>query len=382
MVDPTHYAGRGQALVKHTFLERYIRDQIYKVGRFGTFAYVDLFAGPWQSQTLDYSDTSFGIVLRQMATAKAALAKLGTDVRMIAHLVEKENFAELAAAAAQFPSVEVHCHPGRAEDHADAIAAAIPTGAFRFVAIDPKGLPDIREFEKLIAAPRTEVLLNFMFQFANRFVATNRMPRLVEWLSSVAPGPDWQARVDGLSGEAREQFITDMAREALAKMGDYKYRPAITVDETDCDRPLYKLIFLTRHELGLQVFRDAEAKALEVQAATRIDAKAAKRQERTGMVDMLAQAGLDVPSDRSATLLAKGRAAGAHYAMAVLEDRAPDGVTWKALWTEVLDAWSITHKELRDAIAAQHKAGRLDIFGLQPPARKPKNEHVIALRVL
>lgn len=375
MVDPANYDdGRGQALVKHTFLDRYIRDQLYKVGHFGTFAYVDLFAGPWQARSADYSDTSFGIALQRMREAKAKLASLGKQVRMIAHLVEKDNFAELEAAVVRFPEIEVTCHRGRAEDHANAIAAAIPASAFRFVVIDPKGLNDVREFAKLISAPRTEVLLNFMFQFANRFVATNRMPRLIEWLSTVAPGPDWQARVEILSGEEREQYVTDMARAALVKMGEYDFAPAITVDEAETNRTLYKLIFLTRHPLGLRVFRDAQVAALEVQAGHRSKLHADKRQEKTGQGDMFTAAGLTDPGERSAKLLTSGRRRAERRALELIDGAPEGGILWKLLWTVVLDEEVVTYRDLSDAVAGWHKTGRVTIQGLAPKARTPKDD--------
>jgi three-Cys-motif partner protein len=377
VVDPAHYEGREQALVKHTFLERYMRDALPKVGRFGTFAYVDLFAGPWQSRAPDYSDTSFGIALTQMTKTKAALARNGINVRMMAYLVELNNYQELQRAAATFPDIEVKCYPGKAEHHARAIAADIPGPAFRFVVIDPKGLPDPRHFASLIASPRTEVLLNFMFQFANRFLATQLMPRLVEWLSTVAPGPDWQAQVDRLSGAEREEFITNMARQALAKMGNYEIAPAITVDETESDRALYKLIYLSRHDLGLRVFRDAQAIALGVQADQRSKVKAAKREAKTCQPDMFASAGIVDPGERSARVLADGRRDAECLALEIIRKAGTEGVLWKRLWTAVLDAKVVTYKGLGDAVAAWKRERRISIPELIPPARKPKDHHRI-----
>ena len=158
MIDRQFYEGREQALVKHTFLDRYLRDALPKVSRFGTFAYVDLFAGP------KYGDTSFGIALRQMAAAKVVQKSLGNDVRMVAHLVERDAHGELSEAVKFYGGVdEVRIYPGRAEDHAQEIHDRIAAGAFRFVAIDPKGLPDMGAFTQLVAAPNTEALINFMF---------------------------------------------------------------------------------------------------------------------------------------------------------------------------------------------------------------------------
>lgn len=120
MLDARWYEGREQALVKHTFLDKYMPAQIPKVVSWAeNFVYVDLFAGPWQSKSGDYSDTSFGIALRRMSEAKAKQAELFRSVKMNAHLVEKnpENYAELMEAVKRFPDVEIHCYKGSAEEH-------------------------------------------------------------------------------------------------------------------------------------------------------------------------------------------------------------------------------------------------------------------------
>ena len=142
MLDPRWYDGREQALVKHTFLDTYMPAQIPKIVSWANeFTYVDLFAGPWQSNSGDFSDTSFGIALGRMTEAKTKQAQLGRSVRMVAHLVEKDpaNYARLIEAVKRFPEVETHCYEGLAEAHAPTISAAIPTRAFRFVVVDPKG---------------------------------------------------------------------------------------------------------------------------------------------------------------------------------------------------------------------------------------------------
>lgn len=373
MLNPVHYEGREQALVKHTFLDRYLRDQLMKVGRFGSYAYVDLFAGPWKSRTADYSDTSFGIALRRMAEAKAALAKVGIDVDFTAHLVEKEKYEELRHAASLFEGVKITCYDGLAEEHASHIAREIPRSAFRFVAIDPKGLPDPRHFAELISAPKTEVLLNFMFDFANRFVVTERMPTLVDWLGSVAPGPDWQVQIDTLKSADREEYITNMARTALAKMGGYEFAPAITVDKVESNRALYKLIFLTRHPLGLRAFRDAQAIALEVQSDQRSRVQADRRMARTKQGDLLAAAGITDPGERSAQLLYSGRRGAEQRALELVDGSPEGGILWKALWTIVLDEKVVTYGALSDAIAKWNGAGRVKIHGLAPRARVPKD---------
>lgn len=189
MLDPRWYDGREQALVKHTFLDTYMPAQIPKIVSWANeFTYVDLFAGPWQSKSGDYSDTSFGIALRRMTEAKAKQAELGRKVTMVAHLVEKDpaNFAELIDAVKRFPDVEIHCHPGQAEDHASAIATAIPARAFRFVVIDPKGVPDVRKFRCLISPDRTEVLMNFVINTDRRTYHVELRATAAAYMASVS----------------------------------------------------------------------------------------------------------------------------------------------------------------------------------------------------
>src|SRR3546814_8417598 len=81
-------------------------------------------------------------------------------------------------------------------------------------------------------------------------------------------------------------ILSERARQALRRMGDYKFAPALTVDETAVDRPLYKLIYLTRYPAGIKVFRDAHRKSLETQATYKSAKKAETRRVANGMNDM------------------------------------------------------------------------------------------------
>tara|TARA_R110000787_G_scaffold9028_4_gene31330 strand:- start:644 stop:1801 length:1158 start_codon:yes stop_codon:yes gene_type:complete len=349
MLDFRWYEGREQALVKHTFLDTYMPAQIPKIVSWAKqFVYVDLFSGPWQSKSDDYLDTSFGIALRCMTEAKAKQAQLGKSVKMVAHLVEKDpaNFANLQQAVKRFPDVETYCYLGAAEQHAPTICTSIPTQAFRFVVIDPKGVPDVRHFKCLIEPERTEVLLNFMFQFANRFAGSqSRMPTLEGWLGGLQNGSEWRSEIAGLRGAEREAEISERARQALRRMGHYRFAPALTVDETAADRPLYKLIYLSRHHAGIRVFRDAHRKALETQATYRSAKKAEIRQRASGMDDMFAADSVIEPGERSAREITEGQTAARHTLVSLLRSKS-NGLIWKEIWPDVLDSCVITYASL------------------------------------
>lgn len=383
MLDPRWYEGREQALVKHTFLDTYMPAQIPKIVSWAEeFAYVDLFAGPWQSKSGDYSDTSFGIALRRMTEARTKQAQLGRPVKMVAHLVEKNpaNFANLVEAVKRFPDVETKCHLGLAEQHASTVAASIPEKAFRFVVIDPKGVPDVRRFKCLIEPPRTEVLLNFMFQFANRFAGSqDRMPTLEGWLGGLQTEDEWRSEIAGLRGPEREASISERARHALRRMGEYHFAPALTVDETATDRPLYKLIYLTRHPVGIRVFRDAHCKALEAQATYKSAKRAETRRRTTGMDDMFANLSVMEPGERSAREIADGERAARQTLLDLLAGNA-DGLEWKDVWPNVLDACVVTHTGLSAIVRELRSSGEIAIPAWTSNALKhPKDDYRLHL---
>jgi len=384
MLDPRWYEGREQALVKHTFLDTYMPAQIPKVVSWADeFTYVDLFAGPWQSQSDDYADTSFGIALRRMAEAKVMQANFGRNVNMVAYLVEKDpaNYAKLTEAVKRFPTVEVHCYPGVAEQHAANIAKQISPRAFRFVVIDPKGVPDVRKFKCLIEPRNTEVLLNFMFQFANRFAGSqDRMPTLEGWLGGLTDEEgSWRKDFAELRGQDREAAITERARQVLRTLGGYRYAPALTVDETASERPLYKLIYLSRHPIGLRVFRDAHVKALEAQATYKSARKAENRRQKTGMDDLFANSSMIDPSDRSALEIAKGVIDAQSTMMQMLKE-SPGGLDWKDIWPRVLDACVVTHNQLGECVHDLRNNTKLNIPAWTGRAvKRPKGEFRISL---
>lgn len=138
-----HYAGREQAYVKHTFLDKYLPSLIGKVcSRYDSFIYIDGFAGPWKSSAGEaFDDTSFGIALNHMTAIRLRYLAQGRDVQMSAILVEKdrEAFSQLTEAAKRFTSVEVHPIHGEIEFHIPHILNIVPRSGFVFSLIDPKG---------------------------------------------------------------------------------------------------------------------------------------------------------------------------------------------------------------------------------------------------
>jgi three-Cys-motif partner protein len=359
-LDFAHYADREQAFVKHKFLDTYLPSLIGKVSsRYDEFVYVDGFAGPWKSVAGErFNDTSFGIALNHMTAQRVLYLSRGRNVRMRAFLVEKDanSFAQLQQAIALFPKIEITPLNGMMEAHAANIASMIPAAAFSFTLIDPKGFPEIDAMMPLLKRQNAEALVNFMFDFANRFAGTNLIQKLENWLSTLGSN-EWIEQVKGLSGLEREQKLERLAAEALQVTGRYTYAPVISVDKVHHDRTLYKLIFLSRHSEGLKVFRDSEEKALGVQATVRAVSKANKRAESSAIGDLFADGADAIPNDRSSQVLRRSKEQAPDSLIARLIAADEEGMLWGELWPTILDDFSVTRSWLGRHVNDIRKAG-------------------------
>jgi three-Cys-motif partner protein len=361
-VDFAHYQGREQAFVKHTFLYKYLPSLIGKIcSRYDEFVYVDGFAGPWKSAAgEDFEDTSFGIALKHMTAQRLLYLGRGRDVKMRAFLVEKDSaaFAQLQQAVARFPKIEIVPLNGMMESHAASIAASIPSSAFSFTLIDPKGFPDIGAMLPLLRRQNAEALVNFMFDFANRFAGTDLIPALETWLSALG-NVDWRAQVKGLSGTEREQKLDRLAAETLQVTGGYTYAPVITVDKPLHDRPLYKLIFLSRHSKGLEVFRDSEEKALDAQATARSVSKARRRDDNSPVGDLFGDGADAIPNDRSSLIKRRSQAQAPIRLKESLIGAGKAGITWSGVWPPILDDFSVTRSWLGRHVNGLRKSNQI-----------------------
>ena len=76
-----------------------------------------------------------------------------------------------------------------------------------------------------------------------------------------------------LTPEERKELLVGAFTESLAKLGNYRFVAETTVLRPRKDRPLYCLCYATRHQRGIEVFRDCQIKALQEQSVTRATLK-------------------------------------------------------------------------------------------------------------
>jgi three-Cys-motif partner protein len=377
------YVGREQAYIKHFLLASYLEPLVHKIGSsYGQIVYVDGFSGPWESEGSDYADTSFGIALQALRTARSTWLKHGRDVKMKAVLIEKSKKSHDALLTLQPRYPDVDIKPFRADFRTiiDQILGEIPRDAFAFVLIDPKGwrIP-ISTIEPLLRRPNTEVVFNFMFEFINR-AASMSSTDIVGGLDELLPAQGWRAALEEVDlryperdrPAMRRKILIDTFRRVLADQGGYGF-----VAETPVMRPLknsmlYALVYATRSAKGIEVFRDCQIKTLREQETVRGVVKAAKEIEvsKQGSFFDTTQG---LRPDPLVQLLDDERRAAEQYLLSLVPDHGP-GVLWKDLWPRILERHTIRLTELKDVAVRLSKDGVLEFPNLQQGKRKPGEE--------
>lgn len=261
---PAGYDQRELAFSKHTLLERYLQKLFLIVGAGRKtqgkmkFCYVDCFAGPWGDSSEKLETTSIAISLSVLSSCKAALENLGVIPEIRAIYVEKDKsaFSKLSAFLASSTPQGITSIPlcGDFVGLRDAILKEVGREAFCFFFIDPKGYTEVGVdiLRPLLARPRSEFLINFMYDFANRVLSREA------WQQQVRDLLGSNVNLNGMTPKMREQeaLATYLAnlRACMPLATDTKYRGRsayVRILDRIKDRPKYHLVYLTSHPRGI-----------------------------------------------------------------------------------------------------------------------------------
>lgn len=293
------YQGREQTAAKHFILKRYLQALAFKLlqGGFGTLIYVDGFSGPWESKTSDYSDTSFMIAIRVLKDVQQRVREAGRRKRVQCFFVEQDAAAyeQLRAAVMQHhdPANDffVHSYHGRFEDAVDAVIKVVGR-SFALTFIDPTGWTgyEFHEIKRIMQHQPGEVLLNYMFDFINRFTAWDD-PKISASFDGIL-GQNWAARLD--RSLPREEAVQALFADEFRNSGGFRYVLWTPIEKL-ADRTHFCIVYGTRSDDGLATYRDVEFSALKDHGMRRSEAKRAVEEARTGVTDMFAAAGILPP---------------------------------------------------------------------------------------
>lgn len=278
------YSGREQTLIKHLILQKYLQRFAHIIGsRWETITYVDCFAGPWNVRSDDLKDSSFSIALEQLRQAR----QTHPNLKLRCFFLEKKPkpFARLKEFADNVTDAEVLPKRALLEDAIPDIVKFVKQGgenSFSFIFIDPTGW---KGFEMDVIAPllllnRSEVLINFMTSFIRRFLELPQQA-MRESFKRLYNSEEIIDKIQGLQGQDREDEAVAQYRKQIAKTGHFNYTAAAMVLHPLIDSTRFHLIYATRNDKGIEVFKEAERKAMEEQERERAEAQHKRREAKT-----------------------------------------------------------------------------------------------------
>lgn len=297
-IIPHAYKGREQAYIKHLLLQGYLERLLYIIGwnaeqlRYNEIIFVDCFAGPWQDESSDLSSTSIAISLHLLSKIHHDLGRVGKHVKFRAIYVERDPVAfsrlQHYLTTSSPSNVKTEAIHGDFCETVPTILERCAGESFAFFFIDPKGWSAIQPniLQDLLKRPRSEFLINFMYNFVNRTVS---MAGLQEKISGLFDGAGDLSLLPDDPYE-RERHILQLYRSAVVSRSHAaKYRALsgyVTILDPTIDRTKYHLIYVTRHPLGLIEFMTQSEKMAGIQTTVRAAAKINKKNKNSGMDDL------------------------------------------------------------------------------------------------
>lgn len=288
-------------MVKHALLKSYLEKLVLIIGMNARskgsveICYVDCFAGPWGSDDEKLEGTSISLSLKTLAACKEKLASLGVDARMRALFIEQEPDAydRLSAYLRNDAPKSVEALPMKGDFVALRPQILEWTGndAFTFFFIDPKGWSPIvvDVLTPLLRRPRSEFLINFIYEFINRTASMSQFRDAMRRLLGK------EVAVEGKTPEERELALVGTYRETLKTVVPSGRKPFtartayVTVMHPEKERTKYHLVYLSCHPKGIVEFMNISQTVDVVQVRVRLASQLAEQAAKSGTMDMFVE---------------------------------------------------------------------------------------------
>jgi three-Cys-motif partner protein len=376
------YIGREQTEAKHFILRGYLQALAFKVLNAYDIAYVDGFSGPWETKTGDFSDTSFMIAINVLRDAQLKIFERTRQRRHIRCFFSEKDpkaFAQLRSVVAPFHDpasrFEIRAYHGEFESAVSEIRSFVGNH-FPLIFIDPTGWTGYR-FDKtapLFAPAKCEVLINFMYEFVNRFSHSDDEETIAS-LDPILGGPGWRNRLD--QAMPRGMAVEKLFRETLKAAGKFRFAVSAKIDKPTKDRPHFFLAYATKHPAGLKEFRQTEYDALRMHARNRVSAKEREREKTSKTGDLFAGHEADVQEENIEDLVAEQMTRARDMTMSILAERG--SITFDALAVTLMEAFMLRETNIKEICVELAKAGTIvDTWG--GGNHRPKGNNLIKLQ--
>lgn len=280
-----NYPQREQTWVKHFVLRKYLAAFGHIIGfSYPSITYVDGFSGPWNIQTDDMSDTSFSIAINELRKAQQYHATRGKKLGLRCVFLEEDRtrYSELKSFANRQTDIEILTHNASFEKAIPEINNFISSekDTFPFIFIDPTGWTgfSLHDIAPLLRQEPCEVLINFMLEFIRRFIEADFSR---ESFTRLFGSNDFDVGLRKLQGLDRDDAIAERYCRSLRETCDFKYVQRAIVLHPNKDKTHFLLIYGTRHQKGVQKFKEVEKTAMSVQETSRANVEIKRDQQKS-----------------------------------------------------------------------------------------------------
>lgn len=382
MREPAYYRGREQTYIKHFFLEKYLERVVYNIASFrDTFVFVDGFSGPWRSSDEALADTSFAIAIEQLRQAKSGVKeRFGKDltVRCLFNEADPKAFSELQIFCDQIDDIIVEPRNVPFEDLVPELIEFIGTD-FSLTFIDPTGLSGfgMEAITPLLKLPG-EVIVNFMMDYANRFIENEKASRDLK-LDQTFGDDNWLEEVykHMKAGFSRETSILQTYRKRFKRAGRFPFATSTRILYPEKDRTYFHLVYGTGHRKGIEEFRNVERASVKMQERIRSGVKLAAKEIRTGQSSFLGE--LDEEDANPNLAFEEEQRANRAHAEKFIRARIRNmgRILYQDLDAVTMQIPLVWRSTFNQILLDLKSEGLIKIEGLEKPQRSPKPGHTL-----
>lgn len=383
--DEQIYWGREQTLVKHIILQRYLVRLAVIVGSWAeAVTYVDCFSGPWENKAEDYSDTSFGIAVEELLKAQAELFKQHKAPRFRCFFLERDKkaFAKLESFCRGVSGLEAVARNSDLERSVSDIQRFHHQGGknnFSFTFIDPTGWTgfEMDVIRPLLQQKPGEVLINYMTSFIRRFIESHD-PKRVANFDKLYGGPAFRTTLASVTEADRDDAMVEEYARQIKREGDFHFVCYTPVFRPETNDVHFHLIYCTRHEKGLEVFKKEERMAVETMEQARAEAQQRSRESHgalelfspkemhdTRFYDSLRTKYLSKAQSKVRTLLSSKQA-----------------VDYDRLWEAALTTPLVWVEDLNEFLVELKQSKKLNFIGIGEREKFPKHGKRVLVQMI
>jgi three-Cys-motif partner protein len=363
------YTKREQSWFKHFALQNYLEAAARIIGSWKDISYVDCCAGPWESRSPNYSDTSFGIAVKVLQESQDWLRSRAKYPQFRALLIEEksEPYGQLAAFAASVNDERIRVEARNwdfTQHSTEIVQFVVNPPSFAFIFVDPTGWTpaQISGLEPLLRIKPGEILINFMSSFIVRFLHDEATD-----MSNIL-GPDYR-EIRVLNHEEQEDEAVRRYCELIRRKGDYQYVCTLPVMKPDQDAIHFYLIYGTRNAKGVEVFKQVEERTERETEVVR----ASRQQNERNIGDLFSAEVLYRREERYKRLSERSKANARRALDSIISERG--NVRYEDCWAETLQFPTVYESDLRAWLKSQEEAGFIRIDGRKRPNEVLNRKH-------